>query len=123
MASTVGCCERSRVRTPSASKLLATATRPPTVSVANVQRNEPTCDMEEPGRKTSSGLSSKAAAALAHIQPRVPSVWVTPFAGPVLPDVKKMAAGDERSGVPGSGARRSPAMSTSKRCAPKPGAP
>ena len=31
--------------------------------------------------------------ALANIQPSEPTVWVTPFAGPVLPEVKKMAAG------------------------------
>ena len=51
------------------------------------------CDIDEPGRNTSSALSSRASTALAAIQPSVSSVCVTPFAGPVLPDVKKIAAG------------------------------
>ncbi len=50
-------------------------------------------DIEEPGRKTSSAVSPKAASALAIIQRSEPCVWVTPFAGPVLPEVKKTAAG------------------------------
>ena len=37
--------------------------------------------------------SSNAAAALAIIQRRVSRVWVTPLAGPVLPEVKKITAG------------------------------
>ena len=41
----------------------------------------------------SAGVGSNASAALAHIQPSVSRVWVTPFTGPVLPDVKKIAAG------------------------------
>ena len=50
-------------------------------------------DIEEPGRKTSSAVSPKAASALAIIQRSDSCVWVTPFAGPVLPEVKKIAAG------------------------------
>src|SRR6202012_520452 len=76
----------------------ATTTLPPTASVASAQRKPPTCDIEEPGRKTSSAVSSKAIAALAIIQRSVSRVWVTPFAGPVEPEVKKMTAGSLGSG-------------------------
>ena len=48
---------------------------------------------DEPGSTTSLGSISRACAALANIQPKVPRVWVTPFAGPVEPEVKKVAAG------------------------------
>ncbi len=41
----------------------------------------------------SASVSSKPSTALATIQPSESRLWVTPFAGPVLPDVKKMAAG------------------------------
>ena len=51
------------------------------------------CEADEPGRKTSSGVSSKPATALATIQPNVSCVCVTPFGLPVLPEVKKMNAG------------------------------
>ncbi len=106
IARIVGCCSRSNGSSSWASVLRATTTRPPTESMASVQRNEPMCDIEEPGRKTSSGSSSKAAAALAIIQRRVSRVWVTPLAGPVLPEVKKIAAGPAGSSggcPPGSG--------------------
>ena len=64
-------------------------------------------DIEEPGRKASSAVSSKAAPALAIIHRRESFECVTPLAGPVLPEVKKMAAalsGSEReNGRSGSG--------------------
>jgi len=87
----------------------ATTTRPPTESMLSAQRKEPIWDIEEPGRKASSGSSSKAAAALAIIQRSDSRVWVTPLAGPVLPEVKKIAAGAAGSaGRPrGSGSPRS----------------
>ncbi len=56
------------------------------------------CDIDDPGRNTSSSVSSSAPIALADIQPSVSSVCVTPLAGPVLPEVKKIAAGAVRSG-------------------------
>ena len=63
-------------------------------------------------------LEVSAAAALAHIQPSVSCVCVTPFAGPVLPDVKKIAAGAARSaGVAGPGRT---AARSSKRGPPGP---
>ncbi len=41
---------------------------------------------------------------LAHIQLRVSNEWVTPLAGPVLPDVKKITAGPAGSiGIAGPG--------------------
>ena len=80
------------------------------------------CEIEEPGRKTSSASSPKASIALAIIQRSVSCVWVTPLAGPVLPEVKKIAAGSV-----GSGAARSAAGSASssraKRCAAQSPAP
>jgi hypothetical protein len=62
-------------------------------------------DIEEPGRKTSSALRSKAGPALAIIHLSVSRVWVTPFAGPVLPEVKKITAGasGSRSTAAGTG--------------------
>ena len=66
----------------SASQLRARTTRAPADRAAKVHTNEPTCDIDEPGRKASSGVSSNAAAALAHIQLSVSCVCVTPFAGP-----------------------------------------
>ena len=73
-------------------------------------------DIEEPGRKTSSALSSKAAAALAIIQRSDSWVWVTPLAGPVLPEVKKIAAGPAgpAGGWTGNGAS---SRSAAKLCA------
>ena len=53
-------------------------------------------DMDEPGRKVSVSVSSKPSTALATIHPSESRLWVTPFAGPVLPDVKKIAAGSLR---------------------------
>ena len=73
------------------------------------------CDIEEPGRKASSALRSKAEIALAIIQRRVSWVWVTPFAGPVLPEVKKIAAGSEGSGWR-QPVRRLALQQCSKRC-------
>ena len=108
MASTVGRCARSSGRISPASNVRATTTRAPTENDASAHRNEPTCDIDDPGRKVSAAVSSNASAALAHIQPSVSRLWVTPFAGPVLPDVKKIAAGSrhgagvERSTAPGS---------------------
>ena len=71
-------------------------------------------DIEEPGRKASSASSSKAAAALAIIQRSDLAVWVTPLAGPVLPEVKKIAAG---AGRVGRRARRPAAARLSSRAA------
>jgi hypothetical protein len=48
---------------------------------------------------TSLGVRSKAMTALAKIQPSEPRVWVTPLAGPVEPEVKKIAAGALGSGA------------------------
>ena len=62
------------------------------------------CDIDDPGRNVSAAVSSNASAALAHIQPSVSRLWVTPFAGPVLPDVKKIAAGSDGA-TSGSGHR------------------
>ena len=54
-------------------------------------------ESDDPGRKMSSGLNSNPITAYASIQ-RIDSwVWVTPLAGPVLPEVKKIAAGLEES--------------------------
>ena len=53
----------------------------------------PICAQDEAGNATSAGRSLNDLIALANIQPSEPTVWVTPFAGPVLPEVKKMAAG------------------------------
>ena len=53
----------------------------------------PMWEIDEPGSMTSSGVSSKAAAQVAKIAASEPWVWVTPLAGPVLPEVKKIAAG------------------------------
>ena len=50
----------------------------------------------------SASVSSKPSTALATIQPSESRLWVTPLAGPVLPDVKKIAAG----GAPGRGCER-----------------
>ena len=61
------------------------------------------CDIDEPGRKTSSASARRRRAALAIIQRSVSWVWVTPLAGPVLPEVKKIAAGS--SGRRGGGQR------------------
>jgi len=55
---------------------------------------------EDPGSKMSCGDNSNAKAALANIQPSDARVWVTPLAGPVEPEVKKMATG---ASGPGSG--------------------
>ncbi len=52
----------------------------------------PRCEHEDPASTLSFGVSSKACAALASIQPSEPNVCVTPLAGPVLPEVKKIAA-------------------------------
>ncbi len=98
IASTVGCWSRSSGSSSWASVARATTTLPPTASVASAQRKLPTCDIDEPGRKTSSPVSSKAIAALAIIQRSVSREWVTPFAGPVEPEVKKMTAGSLGSG-------------------------
>ena len=59
------------------------------------QREEkpPICEQDEPGSTTSSGRQLDSPAALANIQPSEPTLWVTPLAGPVLPEVKKMTAG------------------------------
>ena len=72
------------------------------------------CDIDEPGRKTSPGRSSSAAAALATIQRSVSRVWVTPFAGTVLPEVKKITAG-----AVGSGGFRAAASGSASRSAAK----
>ena len=72
------------------------------------------CDIEEPGRNTSSEVSSNAAAALAIIQRSDPRVWVTPFEGPVLPEVKKIAAGSAGSSAGGSNAVGSLSTSAAK---------
>ena len=82
--------------------------------------NEPTCDIDDPARKASAAVSSSAAAALAHIHPRVSRLCVTPLDGPVLPEVKKIAAGADGSGA-GDGARGAAARSDSKRAPPGPG--
>ena len=79
-------------------------------------------DIEEPGRKTSSALSSKAPAALAIIQRSVSRVWVTPFAGPVLPEVKKIAAGLTASAQPLPSGSGSLSSSCSKLVGPVSGA-
>ena len=71
----------------------ATSTRAPAANPASDNSEAPMCDAEQPGRKMSSGVSSKPATALAIIQPNVSWVCVTPFGLPVLPDVKKMNTG------------------------------
>ena len=76
------------------------------------------CDIDEPGRKTSSSVSPNAAAALAIIQRSVPCVWVTPFAGPVLPEVKKIAAGSSSPRTPNGSVGGSPANRSSSRVRP-----
>ena len=81
----------------------------------SAQRKEPTCDIEEPGRKTSSRSSPKAAAALAIIQRSDSRVCVTPLAGPVLPEVKKITAGPAGSGAACDGSGSLPS-SSSKLC-------
>ncbi len=101
IASTVGRCSRRSGSSSWLSKVRATTTRPPTLSVLSAQRNEPMCDIDEPGRNRSSAVRPNAARALAIIQRSDSWVWVTPFAGPVEPEVKKMAAGS-----PGLGAGR-----------------
>jgi hypothetical protein len=78
-------------------------------------KNEPRCDIEEPGRNTSPAPSSNADTALAIIQRSDSRVRVTPLAGPVLPDVKKIAAGLAGSG-PGSVTSGSDSIHASKRC-------
>ena len=103
IAITLGRCSRSSGSSSWLSVVRATTTRPPTESVLSAQRKEPTCDIEEPGRKASASSSSKAAAALAIIQRSDSRVWVTPLAGPVLPEVKKIAAGSLGSGGGSSG--------------------
>ena len=74
----------------------------PTENDASAQRNEPMCDIDEPGRNTSSGVSSNASAALAHIQPSVSRLCVTPLAGPGAPRRE-----EDRRRVGGRGRRRS----------------
>ena len=64
-------------------------------------------------------MSSNAAAALAHIQPTVSRLWVTPLAGPVLPEVKKITAGSAASASTGS--TGGAAARSSKRGPPAPG--
>ena len=105
MAITVGWWSRSSGKISWASVVRATTTRPPTERAESAHRKEPRWDIEEAGRKTSVEFSSKAAAALAIIQRSDSRVCVTPFAGPVDPEVKKMAAGmwGSKSGPPASG--------------------
>src|SRR5215210_3908542 len=110
MAITVGRWARSSGSSAGASVLRATTTRTPADSAPKVHMKEPTCDIDEPGRSASAGVSSRAAATAAHIQARVSNEWVTPLAGPVLPDVKKItagAAGSIGAGAPGGAAARS----------------
>ena len=76
----------------------ASTTFVPTENDASVHMNEPMCEIDDAGRKTSSVVSSKPADAVATIQPSVAMLWVTPFAGPVLPEVKKIAAGASSGG-------------------------
>ena len=97
MARTVGRCSRSSGRISPASNVRATTTCAPTENDASAHRNEPMCDIDDPGRNVSASVSSKPSTALATIQPSESRLWVTPFAGPVLPDVKKIAAGSRRS--------------------------
>ncbi len=78
------------------------------------------CDIEEPGRKTSRASNSNAATALAIIQRSVSRVWVTPLAGPVLPEVKKIAAGAEGSTGGWSAGSGSLSSSASKLCCHSP---
>ena len=80
----------------------AISTRAPAANPASDNSEAPMCDAEHPGKKMSSGVSSKPATALATIHPNVSWVCVTPFGLPVLPDVKKM-----NTGVSGVGAGRS----------------
>ena len=98
--SKVGRVVRKRGPISSWSKPLATTTRAPAERAENENPNPPMWEHDEPGSKTSCGVNSNAKAALANIQPSDSRVWVTPFAGPVEPEVKKMATG---SSGPGSG--------------------
>ena len=68
-------------------------------------------------------MSSRLEIALADIHPSVSSVCVTPFAGPVLPDVKKIAAGAAGSGGSSSTAEPWAATRPSNVRPPASGAP
>ena len=117
---TVGRWTRSSGRISSAPYPRATATRAPDESAAKVRMNDPMCDIDDPGRKTSAVVSSTAAAALAKIQPRLSPVWTTPLAGPVLPEVKKIAAGAAGSGGAGTSAGGVAATSSNRGPSPAP---
>jgi hypothetical protein len=71
------------------------------------------CAIDDAGSTTSPRTNSSAAAALAHIHRIVSYECVTPFAGPVLPDVKKMTAGSDGWAVSSSTAEGAPAASDS----------
>ena len=80
-------------------QLVASVLRATTTSAADRERRSAprgrsrcATSRSRAGRRRSAS-SSKAAAALAIIQRSDSRVWVTPFAGPVLPEVKKIAAG------------------------------
>ena len=82
----------------------------PTDSVAQRPQERRRCatSTSRGGTTSSRASSSSAAAALAIIQPQRLAVWVTPLAGPVLPDVKKITAGAPgRRAASGSGSAES----------------
>src|SRR5262249_4411509 len=72
-------------------------TRAPAAKAGNEKPIAPRCENDEPGRTTSLAVYPRPLAVLASIQAKVSKVWVTPLAGPVLPEVNKMKAGRARS--------------------------
>ena len=71
----------------------------PAESAAKEKPTPPSWDNDEAVRKVSSDVNFRPAAVLATIQPRLSTLWVTPLGEPVLPEVKKMKAGEEGSGA------------------------
>ncbi len=57
------------------------------------------CDMDPLSRTMSSAAVWQPCAKLAIILPRLSKLWATPFAGPVLPEVKKITAGSVGAGI------------------------
>jgi hypothetical protein len=63
------------------------------------KENPPRWEQDDAGSMTSAGVKAYPLATLANIQPSEAKLCVTPFAGPVEPEVKKMAAGASGSGA------------------------
>ena len=78
-------------------------------------------DIDEPGRNTSSAGRARTRRRRWRSSSAASSrVWVTPFAGPVLPEVKKIAAGSAGSSAGGSNAAAARSRRAARRCAAAP---